>query len=257
MFWDSFQILDWWFPLFVNLSEFSKVWAMSTEKTPQDLWAWEVRWYHETTSIRREINKWHQKGLNNTKQYYFILILSMLSTFTFGVCWMLRPFELRLLNQYSIQQQVWDHQLHHLPPKNGIPRHPNLNAGLGIPMFTEIEGNNLRRHIGQPSVKLAQRQAQSHVDQWLGRHAEHWSNIFLVDRLSLCITTQNLLLLDWSSIIILCKSQGTASNIRSVLRWNQSPESWRFSLKCKSRKASTGHQPHTSNLASENSEETK
>ena len=120
---------------------------------PQSVWGSVISW----DNINSKRNK--QMTPERTKQYQAIILHTNSkhgkSTFTFGVCWMLRPFELRLLNQYSIQQQVWDHQLHHLPPKNGIPRHPNLNARLGIPMFTEIKGNNLRRHICQPSVKHA------------------------------------------------------------------------------------------------------
>lgn len=145
---------------------------------------------------------------------------------------MLRPFELRLLNQYSIQQQVWDHQLHDLPPKNGIPRHPNLNARLGIPMFTEIKGNNLRRHICQPSVK----------------HAGTVSGA--VSCGPMARQTCRALIQHFPC------SQGTASNIRSVLRWNQSPESWRFSLS-KSRKASTSTNHILETLQVKIQEETK
>ena len=167
-------------------------------------------------SVWGSVISWHQKGLNNTKQYYFILILSMespLSPLVSVEC-------SGLLNSYysiNIQSNSKCEIINSIIflPKMASHDIPTSTQGLvyrcsqrSKATTFDVTFANLR------SSMLAQRQVQSHVDQWLGRHAEHWSNIFLV-----------------------AKAQHQTYGVSCV--WNQSPESWRFSLQGKSRKAST------------------
>ena len=146
--WYGFMILGFksWLHIW---AEFSKVSAMGTEKTSQDLRACEVRWYHETTSIRKKKrNKWHQKGLNNTNSKHVV---------NFHL-WCLLNFELHFycgLLKLDCSINVQSNSKRRSSNPSSSSQKPNLNAGLGISMFTEVKGNNLRRHICQPPVKRA------------------------------------------------------------------------------------------------------